>query len=141
MKLRLPAENDLKQLLSIRLEVREQSNLFKKVKREKVRLVNVAVRQIPLERLTESPVPLRDVDLAVMTPSIVLEDIAVTHGAELPRSMRVLLRSIGATHPGGGALLSYLLFEPGFCQALIDLGRADATTHRAEIEALLAGTC
>jgi NTE family protein len=55
--------------------------------------------------------------------------------------MHVLLRGVGATHPGGGALLSYLLFAPGFCRALIDLGRADATTHRAEIEALLDGAC
>jgi NTE family protein len=108
---------------------------------EKVRLVNVAVRQIPSERLTASPVPLRDVGLAVLTPSIVLEEIAIAHVGELPRSMRVLLRGIGATHPGGGALLSYLLFAPGFCSALIDLGRADALTHRAEIEALLAGAC
>ena len=106
---------------------------------EKVRLVNVAVRQIPSERLTSSPLPLRDVALAVLTPSIVLEDIALAHAGDLPKSMRVLLRGIGATHPGGGALLSYLLFAPGFCKALIDLGRADAVAHRAEIEALLAG--
>jgi len=108
---------------------------------EKVRLVNVAVRQIPSERLTASPVPLRDVDLAVLTPSIVLEDIALAHAGDLPKSMRVLLRGVGATHPGGGALLSYLLFAPGFCKALIDLGRSDAVAHRAEVEALLAGTC
>jgi len=108
---------------------------------EKVRLVNVAVRQIPSDRLTARPVPLRDVGLAVLTPSIVLEDIALAHVGELPRSMRVLLRGVGATHPGGGALLSYLLFAPGFCNALMDLGRADAVTHRAEIEALLAGAC
>ncbi len=108
---------------------------------EKVRLVNVAVRQIPSDRLTSSPVPLRDVDLAVLTPSIALEDIALQHVADLPRTMRVLLRGVGATHPGGGALLSYLLFAPGFCKALLDLGRADAVAHRAEIEALLAGVC
>jgi NTE family protein len=106
---------------------------------EKVRLVNVAVRQIPSERLTTSPVPLRDVGLTVLTPSIPLEDIALAHAGELPTSMRVLLRGVGATHPGGGALLSYLLFAPGFCNELMDLGRADAIMHRAEIEALLAG--
>jgi NTE family protein len=106
---------------------------------EKVRLVNVAVRQIPSERLTSSPVPLRDVELSVLTPSIALEDIALAHSGDLPKSMRVLLRGVGATRPGGGALLSYLLFAPGFCQALLDLGRADAVAHRAEIEALLAG--
>jgi NTE family protein len=45
---------------------------------------------------------------------------------------------VGATHPGGAGLLSYLLFAPGFCKALIALGHADANTKRAEVEALLA---
>ncbi len=105
---------------------------------EKVRLVNTAVRQIPLDRLSSSPVPLRDVELCTVTPSIVLEDIALNHVDELPRTIRSLLRGVGGTHPGGAGLLSYLLFAPGFCNALISLGRADATAKRAEIEALLA---
>src|SRR5262252_4213532 len=41
---------------------------------EKVRLVNAAVRQIPLHVLDKSPVPLRDVGLATITPSVPLED-------------------------------------------------------------------
>ena len=39
--------------------------------------------------------------------------------------------------PAAPALLSYLLFAPGFCKALIALGRADAHTKRAEIDALM----
>jgi NTE family protein len=104
---------------------------------EKVRLVNTAVRQIPQERLAASPVPLRDVGLATVTPSVVLEDIALDHVAELPRTIRTLLGGVGGTHPGGAGLLSYLLFAPGFCNALIGLGREDANAKRAEIEALL----
>jgi NTE family protein len=105
---------------------------------EKVRLVNTAVRQIPLDRLSASPVPLRDVVLSTVTPSVPLEDIALDYVDELPRTIRALLRGVGGTHPGGAGLLSYLLFAPGFCNALIALGRADARTKRAEIEALLA---
>lgn len=104
---------------------------------EKVRLVNTAVRQIPQDRLAASPVPLRDVGLCTITPSIVLEDIALDYIEELPRTIRMLLRGVGGTHRGGAGLLSYLLFAPGFCNALILLGRADANTKRAEIEALL----
>lgn len=105
---------------------------------EKVRLVNTAVRQIPPDRLAASPVPLRDVGLCTVTPSVVLEDIALGHVDELPGTIRMLLRGVGGTHRGGAALLSYLLFAPGFCRALIELGKNDATARRAEIEALLA---
>ena len=105
---------------------------------EKVRLVNTAVRQIPLDRLAASPVPLRDVALCTVTPSVALEDIALDYVDELPGTIRALLRGVGGTHPGGAGLLSYLLFAPGYCNALIALGRADAKTKRGEIDALLA---
>ena len=104
---------------------------------EKVRLVNSAVRQIPLDVLGKSPIPLRDVGLATLTPSVPLEDIALDYVDELPRTIRVLLHGVGGTHPGGAGLLSYLLFSPGYCKALMALGRADARTKRAEIEALV----
>jgi NTE family protein len=104
---------------------------------EKVRLVNAAVRQIEPERLRTSPVPLRDVGLCTITPSVALEDIALGHVDELPGTIRTLLRGVGGTHRGGAALLSYLLFAPGFCKALIGLGFADAEAKREEIKALL----
>jgi NTE family protein len=106
---------------------------------EKIRLVNTAVRQIPAERLAASPVPLRDVGLCIVTPSVVLDEIALRHVGELPRTLRILLGAVGGTRPGGAALLSYLLFAPGFCKALIELGYADAQAKRAEIESLFAG--
>ena len=53
---------------------------------EKVRLVNVAVRQIPLGTARGEPGPAaRRRALPVLTPSIVLEDIALAHVDELPR--------------------------------------------------------
>jgi NTE family protein len=106
---------------------------------EKVRLVNAAVRQIPVDVLGKSPVPLRDVGLATVTPSVPLEDIALDYVDELPRTIRVLLHGVGGTRPGGAGLLSYLLFSPGYCKALMALGRADARIRRAEIEELLTG--
>jgi len=105
---------------------------------EKVRLVNTAVRQIPLDVLGKSPVPLRDVGLATVTPSVPLEDIALDYVGELPRTIRLLLHGVGGTRPGGAAFLSYLLFSPGYCKALMALGRADARTKRTEIDALIA---
>jgi NTE family protein len=39
---------------------------------------------------------------------------------------------------GGGALASYLLFEPGFVQALVTLGEQDAFARKSELLAFLA---
>ena len=82
--------------------------------------------------------PLRDVGLAIVTPSVPLEDIALDFVDELPCTIRRLLAGVGGIHHGGAGFLSYLLFAPGYCRALMDLGRADARTKRDEIEALLA---
>jgi NTE family protein len=105
---------------------------------EKVRLVNVAVRQIPLERLAMSPMPLRDIALLVLTPSVPLETLALDYGDRLPRALRMLLGRIGADQEGGAGLLSYLLFDGGYCSALIELGYRDAQAKRAELEIFLA---
>jgi len=104
---------------------------------EKVRLVNVAVRQIPPERLASSPMPLRDVALLVLTPSVPLETLALDYKHRLPRNLRLLLGGVGGG-AGGAGLLSYLLFEAEYCSALIDLGYRDAQSMRAELAAFLA---
>ena len=105
---------------------------------EKVRLVNIAVRQIEPGRLASSPMPLRDIAMLVLTPSVPLENLAHDYRDGLPPSLRFALRGIGGTRAGGEGLLSYLLFDSGFCTALIDLGHRDALAKRAELEKLLA---
>jgi NTE family protein len=55
----------------------------------------------------------------------------------MPRSLRVLLRTIGALEVRGGMLPSYLLFESPYTTELMALGRADAIARREEIEAFL----
>jgi NTE family protein len=104
---------------------------------EKVRLINAAVRQIEPARLALSPVPLRDVRLLVITPSIALESIALEQMHNLPGALRAMLRLLGGNRPSSAGLLSYLLFEPGFTSVLMELGRRDAMAKRAEIEAFL----
>jgi len=97
---------------------------------EKVRLVNIAVRQIPKERLDASPMPLRDIMLLVLTPSVPLESLVGEFRDRLPRALRVAIGGIGGTAAGGEGLLSYLLFDAGFCSALIELGYRDAQSKR-----------
>jgi len=80
----------------------------------------------------------RRIEFLVMTPSRDVNEIARRHVRELPRSLRALMRMMGASSTAAGTLLlSYLLFERGFTRELIDLGHADARARGAEIRAFL----
>lgn len=69
---------------------------------------------------------MRPVDVRVIVPSIHFDEVAAHHIQDLPQSLRVFLRTIGATRSGGGAsLASYLLFESGYCQTLMGHGYRD----------------
>lgn len=79
---------------------------------------------------------LKYIDHLCISPSKSIDEIAQDYLHELPRSVKLFLRAIGATKKGGGSsAASYLLFEPGFCRELIKLGHADALKHKADIEA------
>ena len=62
----------------------------------------------------------------VVWPSEEVEKIAGRKVRYLPKSLRVLLRSTGATTSGGGAnAASYLLFAKPFIEELVQLGYRD----------------
>jgi NTE family protein len=76
---------------------------------------------------------LRPVRVLFITPSQPLERIAARFVHQLPRSVRFILRPTGALNRSGSNLASYLLFEEGFCRALIDLGYDDTARREAEV--------
>ncbi len=80
----------------------------------------------------------RRVEFLVMTPSRDVNQIARRHARELPRSLRTLMRTMGANTAASTLLLSYLLFERGFTRELIALGYEDARARADEIRAFLA---
>ncbi len=80
----------------------------------------------------------RRVEPLVLLPRADLSAVALRHARELPRSLRTLLRAMGASHSAGGQLTSYMLFESGYTRALIELGRRDAEARREEITEFLA---
>ena len=77
------------------------------------------------------------IDLLLITPSRRLDDLAMQHLDELPRSARALLAMLGMHRATGGAhgagLATYLLFEAAFTQELMRLGRADAMAQSQAI--------
>jgi NTE family protein len=85
--------------------------------------------------------PYRPLEVLALQPSQSLDEIALRHVAELPAATRNTLVGLGAldTRHGAGAsaaaLASYLLFEPGFVDALIRLGEQDAWARKAELVA------
>ncbi|MGE8098964.1 patatin-like phospholipase family protein [Pseudomonas fluorescens] len=73
------------------------------------------------------------VDVLVIAPSQPIDEIAARHRQELPAALRLFLRGPGATRTSGAGVLSYLLFEAGYCSELIELGRRDALAKREEL--------
>lgn len=104
---------------------------------ERVSMINDLVALMPEEMRTRTG--LRHVDLLVISPSRPIEKIAELYAAELPWTIRLLLRMVGAMPHSGAALLSYLLSEGKYCRALIDLGYQDAVGRRDEIMRFIEG--
>lgn len=80
---------------------------------------------------------LAPVEVLVVAPSQPLDEIAARHRRELPAALRLFLRGPGATKTSGAGVLSYLLFEAGYCSELIELGRRDALAKREELRGFL----
>ncbi|WP_122613875.1 MULTISPECIES: patatin-like phospholipase family protein [Pseudomonas] len=98
--------------------------------------LNMASSLIKDEEARSQP-GLAPVEVLVISPSRPLDEIAARHRRELPPALRTFLRGPGATKTSGASVLSYLLFESGYCSELIELGRHDAIAQGAELKRFL----
>lgn len=86
-----------------------------------------------LPREVAARLPYRAIDVLAIQPSESLDTVARDHLHALPAGVRRALGGLGALRDGAGGLASYLLFEPGFVQALVSLGEHDAYARKAEL--------
>jgi NTE family protein len=104
---------------------------------ERMRQVNRLINCVPEERRLAENIPWRPIDLMVIEPSERLDHLAARHVKNLRWPIRGLLKGIGINDDAGGAFASYLLFEPSYLRALIDLGYRDAVARRDELAGFL----
>lgn len=102
---------------------------------EQAQRVTQTMRQLPRE--VAMVMPYRPVDILAISPSQSLDGLAQSHAHELPAATYNALAGLGAvgskSSPGGAAIASYLLFEPGFIKALMALGERDAYARKDEL--------
>lgn len=98
--------------------------------------MNMMSHVLPAHPLPRT-VGVKPVEVLVIQPSQPLEAIAARHRRALPLALRTFLRGSGATRNNGAGVLSYLLFEPGYCQELIALGYQDAMQRKVALTAFL----
>lgn len=100
----------------------------------RLKRINRTLQLIPEERRHETG--LKPIQTLIIKPSVDVRHITAAHADSIPGPVKTLLKMIG----GWGKdwrMPSYLLFEPSYTQALIELGHQDAMNQASEIQQFL----
>ena len=100
---------------------------------ERLQRINKTVNLIGDQAREKHGVTLRQVEVQVISPSDDIGKMAAEHAHELPWSIKTLLRGIGAYSKTDSSFMSYLLFEKGYCNALIKLGYEDSLREKENL--------
>jgi len=99
--------------------------------------VNQTIGALPRE--AAAALPFKSIDVLLIAPTESLDALAQKYTHELTPDIRHALGALGVLKGSGGTLASYLLFEPGFVQALIAMGESDAMASKGELLELMLG--
>ncbi len=102
---------------------------------ERVDRINRTLARLPAGAM---PDELRPVRLLMLRPSRDLGLLAPESGARLPPAIRWVVRRMGGDRATAVDFLSYLLFDPAYTSALVELGYADGRANWPRIEEFLA---
>jgi NTE family protein len=100
---------------------------------ERLTRINNTLGKIPESVIKEEGINLKPIDILEINPSISIDDIAAQHARELPKSLQFFLKSKNKNETSSAGVLSYLLFERGFCRDLIQHGYDDAMKRKDDI--------
>jgi len=82
---------------------------------------------------------MRHVDILVLRPSRDLGKMARAYEPRLPKTFRFLTRGLGTRRTTSPDVLSLVMFQPDYLQALIELGERDTESQMDRIDAFLSG--
>ncbi|WP_026972156.1 patatin-like phospholipase family protein [Aliagarivorans marinus] len=85
----------------------------------------------------QTSLQLRPIDNMSIRANIDFEALSHEYYCELPRSGRLLLKALGVKQDKPSALTSFIMFENGYTNRLIELGYRDACKQQAELQAFL----
>ena len=100
---------------------------------ERLQRINRTISLIGNKDREKHGITLREVEVQVISPSNDIGKMAAEHAHELPWTIKTMMRGIGAYSKTDSSFMSYLLFEKGYCNALIKLGYADTMRKKENI--------
>jgi NTE family protein len=104
---------------------------------ERMRRINHTITEARGKQVEYKDSYLRQIDYLVISPSQDVREIVAKYVGNFPRSVRILLKGIGALAREGRPLMSYLMFDAPFCKDLMELGYQDGMAAKEQILHLL----
>ena len=106
---------------------------------ERMTRINQLIDSVPPEQRRGPLNKMRAIDTMMIVPSRDLRALAFEHRQDMPLALRILLRGIRGHNKPENRLLSFLLFEQSYTQALIELGYSDAMRVREQLLRFVTG--
>ncbi len=100
---------------------------------ERMKRINSTLSLIPHDKIEENPESLRVIPVMTIQPSLDLGSLVLESINNFPRTVRHLLRGLGASDEKGWDLLSYLAFDETYTRPLVELGYTDGYNAKDEL--------
>ncbi|MCG7498632.1 patatin-like phospholipase family protein [Vibrio sp. Of7-15] len=98
--------------------------------------LNHMIEKVPDAKESRDPA-LKHIDVFQLSPSKPFEPLAKKYYLQMPVQVRLLMKLLGISPKEDASITSYLLFEPDYIQALIQLGYQDALNKKRKIQKFL----